>query len=280
MGSRGGGFLSLVVANGAIYNRIVIPGKTQLLTPHRGARQDRGNLAQSPLSFPAGEGANGEELERGSLSEHCPLPWLEGPANTCAPPDHRPFPCPARLCFPPLGSISWLRMPGLLRMVLRQDTGGGGDGMVLLVALPRDTQPVPLWGCLAEPCKPCRASSALLSLPPAPILLQPAFFLRGFGTRAESRASLVWSPLPLPGSSRDTLSWTQRSPTAPASSTQSLMLVPVSCVLSLNQSCHLAWFFVVLLLSGSKKQILTHFPRPWDFSQPHTSYPCHSFLGT
>lgn len=67
MGSRGGGFLSLVVANGAIYNRIVIPGKTQLLTPHRGARQDRRNLAQPPLSFSAG--ANGEELERGSLSE-------------------------------------------------------------------------------------------------------------------------------------------------------------------------------------------------------------------
>lgn len=55
--------MSLVVANGAIYNRIVIPGKTQLLTPHRGARQDRGDLAQPPLSFPAGEGANGEELE-------------------------------------------------------------------------------------------------------------------------------------------------------------------------------------------------------------------------
>lgn len=69
MGSRGGGFLSLVVANGAIYNRIVIPRKTQLLTPHRGARQDRGNLAQPPLSLPAGERANGKELEGGSLSE-------------------------------------------------------------------------------------------------------------------------------------------------------------------------------------------------------------------
>lgn len=233
--------MSLVVANGAIYNRIVIPGKDTAFNSSPGGQAGRGNLAQSPLSFPA----NGEELERGSLSERCPLPWLEGPDNTCAPPDHSPFPCPAWLCFPPLGSISWLRMPGLLRMVLRQDTGDGGDGMVLLVALPRDTQPVLLWGCLAELCKPCRASSALLSLPPAPILLQPAFFLRGFGTRAESQARLVWSPVPLPGSSRDTLSWTQRSPTAPAS-TQSLMLVPVSCILSLNQSCHLAWFFVVL----------------------------------
>lgn len=84
MGSRGGGFLSLVVANGAIYNRIVIPGKTQLLTPHRGARQDRGNLVQAPLSFPAGEGANGEELEGGSLSEPCPLPWLGVPARGSA----------------------------------------------------------------------------------------------------------------------------------------------------------------------------------------------------
>lgn len=36
MGSRGGGFLSLVVANGAIYNRIVIPGTTRLSAPHRG----------------------------------------------------------------------------------------------------------------------------------------------------------------------------------------------------------------------------------------------------
>lgn len=83
-----------------------------------------------------------------------------------------------------------------------------GGRMVLLVALPRETQPVPLWGCLAEPCKPCRASPALLSLPPAPTLLQPAFFLRGFGTRAESQASPVSSPLPPLRSSRDTLSWT------------------------------------------------------------------------
>lgn len=73
--------MSLVVANGAIYNGIVIPGKTQLLTPHRGARQDRRNLAQPPLSFPAGEGANGEVLEGGSLSEPCPLPWLGVPAR-------------------------------------------------------------------------------------------------------------------------------------------------------------------------------------------------------
>lgn len=131
MGSRGGGFLSLVVANGAIYNRIVIPGKTQLLTPHQGPRQDRGNLAQPPLSFPAGKGANGEELERGSLSEHCPLPWLGVPArgaDPCAPAGHSPFPCPAWLCFPPLGSRSWLRVPGPLRVVLRQDRGWQGRG--------------------------------------------------------------------------------------------------------------------------------------------------------
>lgn len=123
-------------------------------------------------------------------------------AAPCAPPGHSPFPCPAWLCFPSLGSISWLRMPGLLRMVLREDSGMAGDGMVLLVALLRVAQAVPLQGCLAEPCKPCRASPALLSLPPAPIM-QPAFFLRGFGTRAESQASPVSSPLPLPGFSRD-----------------------------------------------------------------------------
>lgn len=129
MGSIGGGFLSLVVANGAIYNRIVIPGKTQLLTPHWGARQDRGNLAQAPLSFPAGEGANGEEGKEGVCQSTALSPgWeclLEGPADPCAAPGRRPFPCPAWLCFPPLGSVSWLRMPELLRTVLRQDSGDG-----------------------------------------------------------------------------------------------------------------------------------------------------------
>lgn len=69
-----------------------------------------------------------------------------------------------------------------------------------------------------------------------------------------------------------------------ASSTQSLMLVPVSCILSLNQSCHLAWvfccfFFYFILFSGSKKQILIRFPRRThtlctDFSQPHAAQPC------
>lgn len=67
MGSRGGGFLSLVVANGAIYNRIIIPGKTRLLTPCRG------DLAQPPLPFPAEERPNGAELEGGSLPKCCPL---------------------------------------------------------------------------------------------------------------------------------------------------------------------------------------------------------------
>lgn len=49
------------------------------------------------------------------------------------------------------------------------------------------------------------------------------------------------------------------------------MLVPVSHILSLNQSCHLACFLFFLLLSGSKKQILTHFPRPWDLARCPTS---------
>lgn len=40
--------MSLVVANGAIYNRIVIPGKTRLLTPRRGTGQG-GGIWHSPL---------------------------------------------------------------------------------------------------------------------------------------------------------------------------------------------------------------------------------------
>lgn len=104
MGSRGGGFLSLVVANGAIYNRIFIPRKTQLLTPHRGARQDRGNLAQPPLSLPAGEGANGKEVEGRSLSElpsplaqsACLRVWLIPVLLQAAAPS---LPCLALLSF-------------------------------------------------------------------------------------------------------------------------------------------------------------------------------------
>lgn len=171
---------------------------------------------------------------------------LEGPADPCAPPGHSPFPCPAWLCFPPLGSVSWLRMPGLLRTVLRQDSGDGRGRDGPAGGFAQRHSASSLVGLPGRACKPCRASPALLSLPPAPTLLQPAFFLRGFGTRAESQASPVSSPLPPPGSSRDALSWTQRSPAAPASSTQSLMLIPVSRILSLNQSCHLACFFVVL----------------------------------
>ncbi|KAL2301813.1 hypothetical protein Nmel_011212 [Mimus melanotis] len=143
-------------------------------------------------------GGGGKESVRAALSPggEC---LLEGLADTCAPPGRSAF--PAWLCFPPLGSISWLRMPGLIRMVLRQDSGDGRgqDGPAGGFA-----QRVTLWGCLAEPFKPCRASFALLSLPPAPTLLQPVFLLSGFGTRAESQASPVSSPLPLPGSSRDT----------------------------------------------------------------------------
>lgn len=128
-------------------------------------------------------------------------------------------------------------MPGLLRMVLRQDGGDGKgwDGPAGGFAQ-RES---------AKPRKPCRASPALLSLPPAPTLRQPAIFLRGFGTRAESQASPVSSPLPLPRSSRDS-QLDPEVPAAPASSMQFFMLVPVSHILSLNQSCHLACFFVVL----------------------------------
>lgn len=105
--------MSLVVANGAIYNRIVIPGKTQLLTPHRGARQDRGNLAQSPLSFPAGEGANGEELGRGKgvwQSTALSPDWeclLEAVADPCAPAAAAPSPA-----LPASALLFWAAFPG------------------------------------------------------------------------------------------------------------------------------------------------------------------------
>lgn len=77
MGSRGGGFLSLVVANGAIYNRIIIPGTTRLLTPRRGPGQARGDATRPPSPSPGGEGASrvgqpGRALPFLSATSPCP----------------------------------------------------------------------------------------------------------------------------------------------------------------------------------------------------------------
>lgn len=156
-----------------------------------------------------------------------------------------------------------------------------GDRMVLLLALLRETQPVPLQSCLAEPCKPCRASPALLPLPPPPTLLQPAFFLRGFGTKAESQASPVLSPLPLQGPA-ETLSAGPRGPPQPQllpRSPSCLSLSPISSALT-KAAIWPVFLLFFILLSGSKKKILTRFPRPWDFSQPHTVHPCRGSLGS
>lgn len=155
MGSRGGGFLSLVVANGAIYNRIVIPGKTRLLTPRQGDQAGRGDLPQPPLPLPAGEGAIGAELEGSSRPELLSA-QLEGPAEPLLlPPKPQPLPCFALLCvallcfaFLPPGSSCWPRTPELLplRAGWQEAAAQGamaGDGVSLLVALPGWARMVP-----------------------------------------------------------------------------------------------------------------------------------------
>lgn len=142
--------MSLVVANGAIYNRIVIPGKTRLLTPRQGDQAGRGDLTQPPLPFPAGEGAMGAELGGGSRPELL-SPQLGGPAEPLLlPPKPQPLLCVALLCFAflPPGSSCWPRTPGLLplRAGWREAAAQGamaGDGVSLLVALPGWAQMVP-----------------------------------------------------------------------------------------------------------------------------------------
>lgn len=121
MGSRGGGFLSLVVANGAIYNRIVIPGKTRLLTPRQGDQAGRGDLPQPPLPLPAGEGAIGAELEGGSWTELLSA-QLEGPAGPLLlPPKAQPLPCFALPCFALL-CFALLCFPPSRQQLLAEDT--------------------------------------------------------------------------------------------------------------------------------------------------------------
>lgn len=119
--------MSLVVANGAIYNRIIIPGTTRLLTPRRGPGQ-AGGLQLGPFRPPqAGKG----QAERGSLAGCCPPSWPRIPARGSG---LTPFLSSratgsALLCFPPL----WPRTP-LAVGATRQDHGHAAAG--LPVSLP------------------------------------------------------------------------------------------------------------------------------------------------
>lgn len=186
MGSRGGGFLSLVVANGAIYNRVVIPGKTRLLTPHRGTGQG-GGIWLSPLRWGRGKRcrAGGRQPARA-----LPSPPAGSPCSrvrltpSCLLQGHSPCPCPclALLSSPP-GSVCWPRMPELLPVPAakagRWGSGHGegrqGTGWPRWWLCPERLSRFPggagcsgPWRCPAETCKPCRASPAALRLPPAP----------------------------------------------------------------------------------------------------------------
>lgn len=200
---------------------------------------------------------------------------LKGLADACAPPGHSSFPGPAWLCFPPLGSISWLRMPGLLRMVLRQDTGDGrgqdcpAGGFAQrhsassLVGLPgRAVQ--------ALQSQPCPALASLSSHSPAACVFPKRFWHQG---REPSQPCLIPTATPRVQQRRS-----QLDPEVPCS-LSCLSLSPVSSALT-KAAIWPGFLLFFLLLSGSKKQILTHFPRPWDFSQLHTVYACHGFLGS
>lgn len=146
MGSRGGGFLSLVVANGAIYNRIIIPGKTRLLTPCRGIwlgplRLSRLRKGQNEQSW---REAACPSAALSTASSACSRVWL---IPSCL--HQGSSPCLALLSSP-VGSVCWLRMPELLPVPAagthREAGGKGRDArgwIALLVALPKPAQPAP-----------------------------------------------------------------------------------------------------------------------------------------
>lgn len=112
--------MSLVVANGAIYNRVVIPGKTRLLTPHRGTGQG-GGIWLSPLCL--SQLGNGQTVRswREAACQSAASPPAGSPCSrvrptpSCRLQGRSPFPCPclALLSAPP-GSVCWPRMPELL----------------------------------------------------------------------------------------------------------------------------------------------------------------------
>lgn len=195
--------MSLVVANGAIYNRIVIPGKTRLLTPRRGTGQGGGGSGSAPFAFPSwgrGKrcGAGGRQPARALPP---PLPRSARsrvrPSPSCLLQGRSPCPCLALLSPP--GSLCWPRMPERLPVPIaeagRRGSGGHGEGRDGLAGgfarrgSAGSFAVLAAWQRHASPAEPRHR------LPPAPALLEPAFFCkRGFGTGSESQASPVSSP--------------------------------------------------------------------------------------
>lgn len=193
--------MSLVVANGAIYNRIVIPGKTRLLTPRRGTGQGGGGSGSAPFAFPSwgrGKrcGAGGRQPARVLPS---PLPRSVRsrvrPSPSCLLQGRSPCPC-LTLLSPP-GSLCWPRMPERLPAP-KQDSGeaagtgrDGRDGMALPVALPGEPRLVP------SPCwLPGRDVQALQSpgtgFPQLPLSWSLRFFAKevlALGRRAKPALS-------------------------------------------------------------------------------------------
>lgn len=114
--------------------------------------------------------------------------------------------------------------------------GSASSLMVLAVAGPGTRCPSP-----AEPALPHT------SFPQLPLSCSLQFWYWG---RETSQSCLVPTATPSPRTclqaavSTDASSQSQRFPTAPVSSTQSLVLVLVSHILSLNQSCHLDCSFL------------------------------------
>lgn len=99
------------------------------------------------------------------------------------------------------------------------------------------------WCCPAEMPKLCLMPSFLSSHSSGACVLRKSFW---HWDRESSQPCLIPTATPracpMAAVNRDASSWSHRFPTAPASSTQSLMLVPISCILICNQSFHLAWF--------------------------------------
>lgn len=120
--------------------------------------------------------------------------------------------------------------------------------------------------------QPCPALASPSSRSPAACVFPKRFWHQG---REPRQPCLVPTSTP-----RVQQRHSQLDPEVPHSpcSPSCLSLSPISSALTKAAIWPVFLFF--LLLSGSKNQILTHFPRPWDFSQLHTVYPCQGFLGS